>query len=56
MPYVVNRFNFHPMVEITANPAASESPAELRKLRERLAEEVRTSLPAEYRLNWLRTD
>jgi hypothetical protein len=43
------------MVEVTANPAPGESLAELRKLCEQLANDVRTEmgLAAAYRLTWL---
>ncbi|HKB37384.1 MAG TPA: efflux RND transporter permease subunit, partial [Gemmataceae bacterium] len=55
-PLVVDRLDGHPMVEITANPAAGAALAEVRALCETLAAEVRKELklPAEYRLTWLR--
>jgi multidrug efflux pump subunit AcrB len=54
-PAIEERLNGQPMVEITANPAVSESLAEIRTLCERLAGDVRAelSLTADYRLTWL---
>src|SRR5262249_48640229 len=54
-PPVLDFLDHFPMVEVTANPAPGESVAELRKLCEQLANEVRTELglAASYRLTWL---
>jgi multidrug efflux pump subunit AcrB len=54
-PAIEERFNGQPMVEITANPAAGITLAEIRTLCETLAGEVRAELrlPADYRLTWL---
>jgi multidrug efflux pump subunit AcrB len=51
----LERLNGKPMVEITANPAAGASVAEIRTLCETLAKEVRAELrlPDEYRISWL---
>jgi multidrug efflux pump subunit AcrB len=55
-PEAVNRLDFRPMVEITANLAADVPPAQGRGLCESLADEVRKDLglPAAYQLTWLR--
>jgi multidrug efflux pump subunit AcrB len=54
-PAIEERFNGQPMVEVTANPAAGTSLAEIRTLCETLAGDVRAELrlPADYRLTWL---
>jgi multidrug efflux pump subunit AcrB len=54
-PGIEERLNGQPMVEITANPAAGVSLAEIRTLCETLAGEVcaELRLTADYRLTWL---
>jgi multidrug efflux pump subunit AcrB len=54
-PAIEERLNGQPMVEITANPAGSESLAEIRTHCETLAGDVRAELrlTADYRLTWL---
>jgi multidrug efflux pump subunit AcrB len=54
-PTAINRLDFKPMVQITANPAAEMSLAQARMLCESIFEQLRmeSRLQAEYRLNWL---
>jgi multidrug efflux pump subunit AcrB len=55
-PAAIDRLDGRPMVEITANLAPGVSPAEARKLCERLAREAVRDVPAPeaYQLTWLR--
>jgi multidrug efflux pump subunit AcrB len=54
-PVIEERLNGQPAVELTANPAGSESLAEIRTLCEKLARDVRSELglTADYGLTWL---
>jgi multidrug efflux pump subunit AcrB len=54
-PAAVHRLDMQPMIELTANPAAGASPAEVRALCVKLADEVRQDLglPTDYGLTWL---
>jgi multidrug efflux pump subunit AcrB len=50
VPQVIHRFDRHPVLNVTANPATGVPFAEIRTLSETLAAQI---LSAEYRLQWL---